>query len=115
MHRRQFIESAAAVAAATALPGVAQAQRKLSANDKLNIALFGVWGRAFAFNSSLNPTGHQFRPSISPAGVPRPTRVSSSFSSFDNMISSSKTSPRVQRSNVQRVRSRFSSVRALNL
>lgn len=54
MDRRQFIEATAATAALAAIPGVAQAQRKLSANDKLNIALIGVWGRAHAFFDTLS-------------------------------------------------------------
>jgi hypothetical protein len=40
---------------------------------------------AFGFHRSLNATGHQYRRSIVPAGVPGPTRVKSSFSSFDSM------------------------------
>jgi serine/threonine protein kinase len=39
----------------------------------------------FDFTSSLKPTGHQYRRSISPVGVPGPTFVSSSFSSLDSI------------------------------
>lgn len=49
MNRREFIAGAAALAA---MPGVARAGRR-SAADKLNIALIGTWGRAFAFFDTL--------------------------------------------------------------
>ena len=52
MNRRQFIKTAAAGAGMAALPTVARAGR-ISRPEKLNVALIGVWGRAFAFYDIL--------------------------------------------------------------
>jgi predicted dehydrogenase len=53
MNRREFITGSAATAAGlAAMPTLARASRPKPA-DKLNIALFGVWGRAFAFYDTL--------------------------------------------------------------
>jgi predicted dehydrogenase len=49
MNRRTFLQSAAAASAAiTILPGASLGARKVGPNDKLNIAMVGTWGRAFA-------------------------------------------------------------------
>lgn len=53
MNRRQFLQAAAAGSALAMLPTVSRA-KKTSPADKLNIALFGVWGRAFAFYDILS-------------------------------------------------------------
>ncbi len=53
MYRRQFIGAAATTAALAAMPGWARARRQ-SANDKLNVALIGVWGRGLAFYDTLD-------------------------------------------------------------
>lgn len=51
MNRRDFLKVAAAGAGAGmgVLPAVSRAAKSTQANDKLNIALFGCWGRSFAF------------------------------------------------------------------
>src|SRR5689334_13640026 len=54
-----------------------------STNSSANNFIFV--GVPFGFTSWLNATGHQNLRNISPAGVPDPTRVNSSFSSFDNI------------------------------
>lgn len=53
MTRRQFLGATAASAALAVMPGVARARRQ-SPNDKLNIALIGVWGRGLAFYDTLD-------------------------------------------------------------
>lgn len=49
MNRRQFLQASAGLAV---LPAIARAAGK-SPNDKLNIALIGVWGRGLAFYDTL--------------------------------------------------------------
>jgi predicted dehydrogenase len=53
MDRREFLKTAAAGAGLALMPSAARAARATSANDKLNVALIGVWGRGLAFYDTL--------------------------------------------------------------
>src|SRR6266850_189390 len=64
------------------IPSLPLPSRKRTRSSPSNLTLVGC---PFGVTDSVKPTGHQYRLSIAPAGVPGPTRVSSSFSSFDNI------------------------------
>lgn len=53
MNRRQFLTATAAGAGLAVMPSLARASRKPSPNEKLNVALIGVWGRGLAHYDAL--------------------------------------------------------------
>src|SRR5215470_10052781 len=63
-------------------PSLPALSRKRTSSSPSNLTLIGC---PFGVTDSVKPTGHQYRLSISPAGVPGLTRVSNSFSSLDNI------------------------------
>src|SRR5215510_519327 len=64
------------------IPSLPLPSRKRTKSSPSNLTLVGS---PLDVTSSVKPTGHQYRLSICPAGVPGPTRVSNSFSSLDNI------------------------------